>query len=348
MKKKTNLGYWLIFSIILIIILNIILFTNNETKDEYSPYLEKVVLNDLKLREIASDIIKNCDSGDKNCQIIKVYNYITKNFNYYSDPRDQELIQSPSETLQIKGGDCEDLTILTISLLENIGIKTYIVFTENHAYALACGIEKNTINNYLYKDLLEKSVIELNKEGLNIKKEEDNIFMYYTEKTKFSLDSNKIYYYGGNGEELTSPFIGLNILYEIDSSKPINFYVIPSKEEFEEYSNGNNFKYYKECIEKNLYEKDDSCNNLNQYGGIMIENLNDEEAEINLELEFQFKINPNEIIEKPEFYYYTLSNENCIVLETTAGELGYVGFNPNSDDEKIAIDPLTKEKFYLE
>jgi hypothetical protein len=35
-------------------------------------------------------------------------------------------------------GDCEDQTILLMSMLESVGIDSLIVFTEGHAYPMAC------------------------------------------------------------------------------------------------------------------------------------------------------------------------------------------------------------------
>ena len=98
------------------------------------PYISKVVFDDINLRTQAASIVRGCPSGDKECQINKLYRYVVENYDYYSDPRSREFIQSPSETMKVKGGDCEDLTILLNSLLENLGIKTYLVLTEDHAY----------------------------------------------------------------------------------------------------------------------------------------------------------------------------------------------------------------------
>jgi hypothetical protein len=46
--------------------------------------------------------------------------------------------------------------------------------------------------------------------------------------------------------------------------------------------------------------------------------------------------------------YYTLKDEQAIVLELTAGEYGYPGYSPvEKEERRIAIDPVTKEYFYL-
>ena len=81
------------------------------------PFISKIVFDDVNLRSKAGSIVSGCPSGDKECQLNKVYRYVVESYNYYSDPRNREFIQSPYETMNIKGGDCEDLTILLNSLL---------------------------------------------------------------------------------------------------------------------------------------------------------------------------------------------------------------------------------------
>ena len=88
-----------------------------------APYTNKIVFDDINLRTQAASIVSGCPSGDKECQINKLYRYVIENYDYYSDPRSGEFIQSPSETMKVKGGDCEDLTILLNSLLEFISNK---------------------------------------------------------------------------------------------------------------------------------------------------------------------------------------------------------------------------------
>jgi len=47
---------------------------------------------------------------------------------YVSDPRgSQDNVQYPSETLQLKGGDCDDMSVLYSSMLASIGIRTAFI-----------------------------------------------------------------------------------------------------------------------------------------------------------------------------------------------------------------------------
>lgn len=57
-----------------------------------------------------------------------IFNSFIKNMTYISDPRIKwDFVQYPSETLKLKGGDCDDLSVLYSALLESIGIQTALV-----------------------------------------------------------------------------------------------------------------------------------------------------------------------------------------------------------------------------
>ncbi len=57
-----------------------------------------------------------------------IFNKIVKDMVYSSDPSaSADYVQFPHETLKLKGGDCDDLSVLYSSLLESIGIETALV-----------------------------------------------------------------------------------------------------------------------------------------------------------------------------------------------------------------------------
>jgi hypothetical protein len=57
-----------------------------------------------------------------------IFNELVKTLIYTSDPRaSAEYVQFPNETIKLKGGDCDDLSVLFSSLLENAGIETALV-----------------------------------------------------------------------------------------------------------------------------------------------------------------------------------------------------------------------------
>jgi tetratricopeptide (TPR) repeat protein len=59
---------------------------------------------------------------------------------YVSDPGNStfglDYIQYPRETLEKKTGDCDDLSVLLMALLESIGVKTAVTVTRSHVFVL--------------------------------------------------------------------------------------------------------------------------------------------------------------------------------------------------------------------
>ena len=116
-------------------------------------YIDMIVHDDIELKALARHLTKQCDTDT--CRLFVVYRYVV-NFDYAEDIG--EDVQSAEETLELKTGDCEDLTIVLMSLLENIGVKTYFVLAENHVYSLACNADKDELVSYIhsmhsYKDI---------------------------------------------------------------------------------------------------------------------------------------------------------------------------------------------------
>jgi hypothetical protein len=57
-----------------------------------------------------------------------IFNNFVKDLVYSSDPRaSAEYVQFPHETLKLKGGDCDDLSVCCSALLESAGIETALV-----------------------------------------------------------------------------------------------------------------------------------------------------------------------------------------------------------------------------
>jgi len=317
------------------------------------PYISEIVFDDINLRKQAASIVSECPSGDKECQVNKLYRYIVENYNYYSDPRSGEFIQSPSETMNIKGGDCEDLTILLISLLENLGIKTYLVLTEDHAYCLACDMDTEDLWQYIEESIIIQVSEDLGqKENLNVVIENGNLFVVKEEQQTFVLKEESVYYYGGDGSKFTSPIEYMNIRYDISSSQPLTVYVVPSRADYELMSKGRAFTHYPSCQNQNILKISDSCDELTSNGGLILKNDNwalfsNKDATVNLNIKFYFYYSPYEFLGNQEITYYKIDNQKSIVLDPTAGKYGYPGYDANLKGEKIAIDPITKRYVYL-
>ena len=227
------------------------------------PYIERIVVDDAQLGELASAIVQ--DYPDKEGRVNAVYRYVVENFTYIADPEDGESIQSPFETLDVGGGDCEDLTILACSLLENIGIRTYVVLTENHAYALVSGIDPENLWTHINGSLQEQFV-------------EDHDMVSAIDE-QFELRARYVYYYGGDGRafpieaatfgDSVVKIESLEIDYSVSSSEPVNIYVLPSRDEFDNLVDRESFQHYPDCQEQEAYQAEGTCE-IPRYGGIAI------------------------------------------------------------------------------
>jgi len=302
------------------------------------PYIEKIVVDDAELRQLASDIVQDYDENEG--KVNAIYRYVVKNFTYIADPEDMEFVRSPFETLDLKGGDCEDLAILACSLLENIGIRTYLVLTENHAYALVSGINADNLRDHINKSLQEQFIEDHN--------------MVSTIGEEFQLKRGYVCYYGGDGRvfpieaatfgDSVVKIESLEIDYSVSTSEPVNIYILPSEDEFDNLVQRRSFEHYPDCQKQEVYQVQATCE-IPRYGGITIQNPTSSNAMVELRVTFSYKV----YFEGLKVTYYTLKGQQSIVLELTAGEYGYPGYSPIAEtEEKFAIDPITKEYFYLE
>ena len=298
-----------------------------------NPYLNKIEVDNESLQKYALAIIQECQTQELACFLNQIYRHIVENFEYISDPEDEEVIRSPYETIKLKGGDCEDLSILLISLLENIGITSYLVLTDTHAYALAVGIDPNALWPYVEESLLQQVEKDNNK----------TVRQYFSD----TIEIGAGWYYGGDGSNLSASFESLTLTYTISSSRPIDFYVVPSYEDFNQSYNKQLFEYYPSCRYENQDYISDSCI-LDQYGGIGIFNNHFRPVTVNIELEQYYKPSFYSLFQNETISSYTINGKQSVVLDPTAGDYGYPGYDANVTGEKIAFDPITKDYVYLE
>ena len=289
------------------------------------PYLEKIELNNMDLRKKAFEIVYACPSGDKECQVNTIYRYIVENYNYRSDPRRDELIQTPQETINLGGGDCEDLTILQNSLLENIGIKTYLVLTVDHAYALACGLDIDKLFDYIYQSAKEQYSITQSRQE------------------KFVLKSEAIDHWG-----ITKPRdyeLYADIQYKISSTKPINIYITNLIDDttWRLIRSGHQYTTsWTKCPQQNILEKSDICKNVDENAHLIVYNPNREDAIIDYNAQI-IVYSERKIAKDNKMSYYAIDEQSCFILDPTAGDYGYVGYNGNIVGKKTAFDPITKK-----
>jgi hypothetical protein len=119
----------------------------------------------------AKSIISSYSSTNNNPNTTKIaerfYSFIQDSINYICDPlqNKQDRIQYPLELLSSKSGDCEDLSILMVSLLRSVGINASFIeilnpsINEGHIFILFDSqkstseilAEKSNLQNYIVR-----------------------------------------------------------------------------------------------------------------------------------------------------------------------------------------------------
>jgi hypothetical protein len=67
-------------------------------------------------------------------QCFAVFKKINENWNYVSDPQDEEYIAKASESVKLLAGDCDDHSILMAAAIKAIGGIPRLVYTNGHIY----------------------------------------------------------------------------------------------------------------------------------------------------------------------------------------------------------------------
>ena len=109
---------------------------------DVSVYLSKINTKDKQINILGSRLAQSCANADHLCEATKILSFVTDRIAYRNDPTstraEGDYPKTPLHTLQAEAGDCEDKTILLISLLGTLGIRSYMVFEAEHAHALVC------------------------------------------------------------------------------------------------------------------------------------------------------------------------------------------------------------------
>lgn len=101
---------------------------------------------DPQIRDIASDIIRECPPKNWRCEIETLWQWVANNVRYTMDTNDVEVVSDAYGTLQRGYGDCDDIAVLLAALLETTGHRAKIIAGGNtegcyaHVWAEArCG-----------------------------------------------------------------------------------------------------------------------------------------------------------------------------------------------------------------
>ena len=110
--------------------------TNLIMAGPYITYLNRIDYRNEMLSNFAAK--KVAWTNDDELRKTKVLlSFVSNDINYVSDPGDgNEYVRYPVDTLIAGAGDCEDQALLLCSLLEAIGVRTYLAVTDDHVFAL--------------------------------------------------------------------------------------------------------------------------------------------------------------------------------------------------------------------
>jgi hypothetical protein len=233
-------------------------------------------------------------------------------------------------------------------MLENIGFKTYLVLSDDHAYGLVCGVETGDLRGYVEKSLLEEYASEDVVSDGELVYQDDNIYFKRSYRKNFVLDSYSTYYYGGAGEEIEYPFLNKVLEYSLAFSSSVDVYVVSGKADYELLADGESFQVYSDCTELNAITVKNKCT-IGTNGGIAINNRGSEDVVVDMELDVFDTYSSYELLKNVTMTSYTIDGETCVVLDGTSGKYGYPGLNPSDlQGIRVAIDPMTKEILHLQ
>ena len=320
---------------------------NDPALGKSEPYTRLIDTENASLRAMAVSIV---GGGDKEYQVNKLYRYVVEQYSYYNDPRGRDYIQPPYETIAIRGGDCEDLSILLCSLLENVGIRNYLVLTDDHAYCLASGVDIARLRGYAQQALLEQMANDYNaKSGDKAMIARDGkLYTLEEGHETTTIKSGYVWYFGGNGSKLGDPIQSMDCQYEVESSSPLTVYYVPSSSDYEAICQNRLFNYYPGTEARNVVRLSGSCKDMRTNGGLVLKNNGREDAFVTVSIKKYTYYATADVFTGMHFTTYTLNNQTCVVLDPTAGRYGYPGFSlKNATGERLAIDPVTKQYYYL-
>jgi hypothetical protein len=102
------------------------------------------------------------------------------------------------------------------------------------------------------------------------------------EDTTFVLEGGQVYYYGGDH---TTEEQMATMHYVVNSNRPVEVYVVPSKSDYNLIIAGGDFVHYPSCQGINVLKYDDTCT-ITLQGGLVIYNEGYEDATVSLQVYF--------------------------------------------------------------
>lgn len=263
----------------------------------YRPYLEKIAAPSIPIRTLAYEKIKDCAPGELTCAAIQLYRFVQKDLGYIRDPAARELIQSPDETLRVGAGDCEDLSILLASLLENVGMPTYLVFTSDHAYTLACNVDVDQVRpnmSRLYTPPRQERRVQ--------------------ETHAIPGHSFKVWHF--SFPEATA------LHYSINATQSVDWVLVPSKDDTVAFGQNKAYQSYRCSRERVSQILEDECR-MSGEPEMIIRNREGQEVQVNIDLRYLVASQPPTLPDAVDTYL--INGQSCLVLDPAIKGSGYPG-----------------------
>jgi len=108
-------------------------------------------LSSQRVRQKAEEIVSGIVDNDQQGEVRSIYQYVQKNIRYTRDPKGLEYVQTPDYLLDAVEqnkqafGDCDDKTVLGLSLLKTIGYDVAIKvvsYLQNKKFSHVYGLVK--------------------------------------------------------------------------------------------------------------------------------------------------------------------------------------------------------------
>jgi len=104
----------------------------------YMTYLNRIDYRNEQINLVALKKVARTND-DELLKAKALLDFVSNDIYYISDPDDGlEYAKDPFTTLIAGAGDCEDQALLLASLLESVGVDTYMAFTDDHVFILVC------------------------------------------------------------------------------------------------------------------------------------------------------------------------------------------------------------------
>jgi len=164
-----------------------IVFTGTRALGTDREILKAIEYKNPQVRDFAVDAtnenFRNAQQGMKMkyrvlVQCFAVFKKINENWNYVSDPQDDEYIARASESVRLLAGDCDDHSILMAAAIKAIGGVPRLVYTRGHIYPeMLVGKKKDLeyVTKLIHSKLFSK---ESNRKTIHYHKDEEgNIWL---------------------------------------------------------------------------------------------------------------------------------------------------------------------------